>query len=188
MTLALSCPPLSIEIIDGNIADQEVDAVVNAANNHFWMGSGVAGALKSRGGVEIEREAMAQGPVEPGACVLTGGGRLPARHVIHAAVMGQDLQTSAAIIERATTAALALADARGLGSIAFPAFGTGVGGFPLDDCARVMLDAVQRYAPRATAVRLVRFVLYGRAAYDAFAAVANEQFIAKDTKGTKDRC
>ena len=69
--------------------------------NHFWMGSGVAGAIKARGGQEIERDAMAQGPMEPGECVITTGGRLPARHVIHAAVMGQDLRTSASIIGRA---------------------------------------------------------------------------------------
>src|SRR5262245_22449005 len=101
-----------------------MDAVVNAANNHFWMGAGVAGALKARGGAAIESEAMAQGPVEPGECVITSGGRLKARHVIHAAVMGQDLQTSAAIIERATRNSLALAAQHQLTSIAFPAFGT----------------------------------------------------------------
>ena len=111
------------------------DAVVNAANNAFWMGAGVAGALKARGGQEIEAEAMAQGPVEPGECVVTSGGRLPARYVIHAAVMGQDLRTSAALIERATRNSLALAEAR-VWSIAFPAFGTGVGGFSIDDARR----------------------------------------------------
>src|SRR5687768_4302244 len=95
-------PPLTIEIVEGDIAAQDTDAIVNAANNHFWMGAGVAGAIKARGGVEIEREAMAQGPVDPGRCVVTSGGRLAARHVIHAAVMGQDLVTSASIIERAT--------------------------------------------------------------------------------------
>src|SRR5436309_4676158 len=128
---------VTIEVAEGDIAAEDVDAVVNAANNHFWMGSGVAGALKARGGAAIEREAMAQGPVEPGECVVTSGGRLPARHVIHAAVMGQDLRTSAGIIELATRNALALADARHLASIAFPALGTGVGGFPLDRAARV---------------------------------------------------
>jgi O-acetyl-ADP-ribose deacetylase len=143
---------------------------VNAANNHFWMGSGVAGALKSRGGETIEREAMAQGPVEPGECVITSGGRLKARHVIHAAVMGQDLETSAAIIARATAGALALADAHGLGTIAFPALGTGVGGFPLDDCARTMIAVIRRHTPGT--VRLVRLVLFGRPAYDAFARAA----------------
>src|SRR6185369_15432615 len=92
---AFSVPPLTIEIVDDDIAAQNTDAIVNAANNAFWMGSGVAGAIKSRGGKAIEDEAMAQGPVEPGECVLTSAGRLRARYVIHAAVMGQDLATSA---------------------------------------------------------------------------------------------
>ncbi|OFW33798.1 MAG: hypothetical protein A3G76_03590, partial [Acidobacteria bacterium RIFCSPLOWO2_12_FULL_65_11] len=130
--LSFSLPPLTIEILDGDIAAQSTDAIVNAANNAFWMGAGVAGAIKARGGREIEVEAMAQGPVEPGECVVTSGGRLAARHVIHAAVMGQDLRTSGALIDRATRRTLALADRLGLVSIALPAFGTGVGGFSLD--------------------------------------------------------
>src|SRR5881394_2136987 len=117
--IAFDIPPLRLEIADGDIAAEPADAVVNAANNHFWMGAGVAGALKARGGVEIEAEAMAQGPVDPGACVITSGGRLPARHVIHAAVMGQDLRTSADLIARATTGSLALAETHQLASIAF---------------------------------------------------------------------
>src|SRR6266699_1076825 len=137
---------LTLQITEGDLTAETTDAVVNAANNHFWMGSGVAGAIKSRGGQEIEREAMAQGPVEPGECVITTGGRLRARHVIHAAVMGQDLRTWSAIIARATTNALVLAGAYGLTSIAFPAFGTGVGGFPVDECARVMIGAIRQHA------------------------------------------
>src|SRR5438874_8026527 len=137
---------VTIEVAEGDIAAEDVDAVVNAANNHFWMGAGVAGALKARGGASIEAEAMAQGPVEPGACVITSGGRLRARHVIHAAVMGQDLQTSAAIIDRATRNALRMADVHELESIALPALGTGVGGFPIDECARIMIDAIRAEA------------------------------------------
>lgn len=170
--IAFALPPLSLEILDGDLADQAVDAVVNAANNALWMGSGVAGALKARGGAEIEREAMRQGPVEPGESIMTGAGRLPARHVIHAAVMGQDLRTSAVFIERATRSALASADARGLASIAFPAFGTGVGGFPLDECAQIMIDAIAGFARSATSLTLVRLVLYGRVPYETFVAAA----------------
>ena len=178
---AFSIPPLTIEIVDDDIAAQATDAIVNATNNAFWMGSGVAGAIKSRGGKSIEDEAMAQGPVEPGQCVLTSAGRLKARHVIHAAVMGQDLKTSATLIETATRNTLRLAESRGLASIALPAFGTGVGGFAVAECARIMIDAVQAHATeareRATAtgsLRLVRFVLFGQAAYDAFERVARE--------------
>lgn len=172
--IAFPAGPVTIEIADGNIADQQVDAVVNAANNHFWMGAGVAGALKARGGVEIEREAMAQGPVTPGACVVTGGGSLPARHVIHAAVMGQDLSTSGPVIYLATVRTLETAEARGFTSIALPAFGTGVGGFAIAECARIMATTVKKHAADARTLRLVRFVLFGRHAYDAFAAAARE--------------
>jgi O-acetyl-ADP-ribose deacetylase (regulator of RNase III) len=173
--IAFSIPPLSLEIADGDIAAEATDAVVNAANNRFWMGAGVAGALKARGGQQIEAEAMAQGPVEPGECVMTSAGRLPARVVIHAAVMGQDLRTSEALIELATRNALKLAEARQLTSIAFPAFGTGVGGFALDACARVMIDAIRAHAKAAVSVRLVRLVLFGLPAYHAFAEVAGER-------------
>jgi O-acetyl-ADP-ribose deacetylase (regulator of RNase III) len=148
---------------------------VNAANNAFWMGSGVAGAIKRRGGAQIERDAMAQGPVDPGESVLTPAGALPARFVIHAAVMAQDLQTSAKLIRLATESALRLAADHGLVSIALPALGTGVGGFPLTDCAHVMLEAVRTHAAEGpTSLRDVRFVLYGREAHDAFAARASE--------------
>jgi O-acetyl-ADP-ribose deacetylase (regulator of RNase III) len=175
----LSCfsiPYLSIEIVDGDIAAQATDAVVNAANNAFWMGAGVAGAIKARGGQAIEDEAVAQGPVEPGECVMTSGGRLPARHVIHAAVMGQNLRTSATLITRATTNALAMGEAYGLGSMSLPAFGTGVGGFPIHECARLMLEVVKAHASSARSLRLVRFVLFGHTAYGAFEHVAQDIF------------
>ena len=172
--LAFSVPPLRVEIADGDIAAETTDAVVNAANNAFWMGSGVAGALKARGGQGIEAAAMAQGPVEPGECVITPGGRLAARHVIHAAVMGQNLETSAALIERATRNSLALAERERLTSIAFPAFGTGVGGFSVTDCARIMLTVIRGKTRPATTLRLIRLVLFGQPAYRRFAGIAGE--------------
>jgi len=172
--ISFRLPELTLDILEGDLAAETTDAVVNAANNAFWMGAGVAGALKARGGQSIEAEAMAQGPVEAGECVITSGGRLPARFVIHAAVMGQDLQTSAALIDRATRNALHLAAARQLTTAAFPAFGTGVGGFPLAECARIMIEAVRAHASSATSLRRVRLVLFGKAAYLAFAEVAGE--------------
>ena len=123
--------PLELEVVEGDIAALDVDAVANAANDRLWMGAGVAGALKRAGGEEIEREAVAKGPIALGDAVATGAGRLPARWVIHAAVMGQDLRTSAEAIESATHRALEVADEIGAESLALPAFGTGVGGFPL---------------------------------------------------------
>jgi O-acetyl-ADP-ribose deacetylase (regulator of RNase III) len=166
--------PLTIEITEGDITAQDTDAIVNAANDHFWMGAGVAGAIKSRGGVEIEREAMALGPVTPGESVVTGAGALAARHVIHAAVMGQDLQTDAGLIGRATRSALEAAAARGLRSIAFPAIGTGVGGFPVGECAAVMIEAVRAHARGGTSLARVVFVLFGAAAHHEFERAAVE--------------
>ncbi|HKP18140.1 MAG TPA: macro domain-containing protein [Gaiellaceae bacterium] len=157
---------MELEVVNGDIAALEVDAVANAANNHLWMGAGVAGALKRAGGEEIEREAVAKGPIEVGDAVATGAGRLPARWVIHAAVMGQDLVTDARLIRRATRRALEVADELGAESLALPAFGTGVGGFPLDDCARIMVEEARRFEP--STLRRVVFAVYGDEAERAF--------------------
>src|SRR4051795_1487018 len=97
---------LRLEVREGDIAAVEADAVANAANDHLWMGAGVAGALKRAGGDEIEREAVAQGPIEPGTAVATTAGRLTARYGTHGAVMGQDLRTNAALTARTTRACL----------------------------------------------------------------------------------
>jgi O-acetyl-ADP-ribose deacetylase (regulator of RNase III) len=156
-----------IDVVRGDIAAVEADAIVNAANDQLWMGAGVAGALKRAGGDEIEREAMAKGPIAVGDAVATGAGRLKAKWVIHAAAMGQDLRTDADKIRRATQSALRVADEIGARSIAFPALGTGVGGFPVDECARIMVEAVRA---RVGEVERVIFVLRGDDAYRAFEA------------------
>jgi O-acetyl-ADP-ribose deacetylase (regulator of RNase III) len=158
--------PLELVVVEGDIAALDVDAVANAANDRLWMGAGVAGALKRAGGDEIEREAVAKGPIAVGDAVATGAGRLPARWVIHAAVMGQDLRTSADAIETATRRTLEVADELGAESLALPAFGTGVGGFPLDECAGLMVAAVRAYEPRT--LRRVVFAVYGAEAEAAF--------------------
>jgi len=172
--IAFDLGGLTLEILDGDIARQPTDAIVNAANNAFWMGAGVAGAIKALGGPQIEADAMSQGPVEPGECVVTAAGQLAARFVIHAAVMGQDLRTSAAFIERATSKALAVAEELRLSSIAYPALGTGVGGFPVDECARLMIGAVRARAATRDTLRRVRFVLFGQAPYRTFVEIAGE--------------
>lgn len=159
---------IRVEVYKGDITQLELDALVNAANNRLWMGGGVAGALKRAGGKEIEAEAVRQGPIAIGEAVVTGAGMLKARYVIHAAVMGQDLQTDADKIRRATRNSLLRGDELGIESIAFPALGTGVGGFPLDECARIMIDEVRRYAAKETGLKKVAFVLFGQPAYRAF--------------------
>jgi O-acetyl-ADP-ribose deacetylase len=150
---------LAIDVVEGDIAAMAVDAVANAANDALWMGAGVAGALKRAGGEEIEREAMAMAPIPPGTAVATSGGRLPARWVIHGAVMGQDLQTSPDLVRATTRAGLQKADELGAESLALPAFGTGVGGFSVDECARIMTEETRRFEPRS--LRRVVFAVFG---------------------------
>ena len=160
-----------MEVVEGNIAALEVDAIANAANNRLWMGSGVAGAIKRAGGEEIEREAMAKGPIEVGEAVATGGGSLPAKWVIHGAVMGQDLRTDATLVGRTTRRCLEVADELGARSLALPAFGTGVGGFPVEECARIMVAEARAYEP-SSLERLV-FAVYGEEAETAFRAAVD---------------
>ena len=163
---------LDLSVVEGDIAALEVDAIANAANNALWMGSGVAGAIKRAGGEEIEREAVSKGPIEVGDAVATSGGNLAARWVIHGAVMGQDLRTNAALVHRTTESCLRVADELGAESLALPAFGTGVGGFPLDECARIMVDVARSCEPRA--LERVVFAVFGADARQAFeAAIAH---------------
>ncbi len=157
-----------VRIIKGDITSFPCDAVVNAANDHLWMGGGVAGAIKRRGGEEIEQDAVRQGPIPIGDAVATGAGRLPARYVIHAVTMGQDLVTSERDIRAATRSALRLADRLGLRSVALPALGTGVGGFPLDRAAAAMLEETIAHLSQAARPGEVVFALFDETAYREF--------------------
>jgi O-acetyl-ADP-ribose deacetylase (regulator of RNase III) len=157
---------MRLEVVEGDIAELDVDAIANAANDHLWMGAGVAGALKRAGGEEIEREAVALGPIGLGEAVATGAGRLKARHVIHGAVLGQDLRTNDELVSRTTKSCLELADELGARSLALPAFGTGVGGFPLDRCAAIMVGEAQGFEP-ASLERIV-FAVFGEDARETF--------------------
>ena len=159
---------MKLEVREGDIAAVEADAVANAANDRLWMGAGVAGALKRAGGDEIEREAMALGPIPLGSAVATAAGQLPARWVIHGAAMGQDLRTDADLVARTTRSCLEVADELGCRSLALPAFGTGVGGFSLGDCARIMVERARRFEPAS--LERVIFAVFGSEAYDAFSS------------------
>ncbi|HKS77860.1 MAG TPA: macro domain-containing protein [Gaiellaceae bacterium] len=161
-----------LEVRDGDIAAVEVDAVANAANDRLWMGAGVAGALKRAGGDEIEREAVALGPIPLGSAVATSAGSLPARWVIHGAVMGQDLRTDADLVRRTTRSCLQLADELGCRSLALPAFGTGVGGFALAECARIMVAEARSFEPQT--LERVIFAVFGGEAYDVFVTAASD--------------
>lgn len=151
-----------------DITTLAVDAIVNAANTHLWMGGGVAGAIKRQGGEEIEREASRQGPIAVGEAVVTGAGRLPARAVIHAATMGPDLVTDERAIRAATRSALVRAAERRFSSIALPALGTGVGGFPLERAAAVMLEEIAAHVRGGTTLQEIVLAVRGAQAREAF--------------------
>ncbi len=168
-----------IEVVKGDITDEESDALVNAANNHLWMGGGVAGAIKRKGGEEIEEEAVTQGPVDVGQAVLTGAGRLRARHIIHAAVMGQDLHTDQKKIADATRSSLKLAEREGFSSVSFPALGTGVGGFSIFHCATIMISEAIGFLTTSTHLRHIRFVLFDQETFAVFEDELKLQFSAK---------
>jgi O-acetyl-ADP-ribose deacetylase len=164
----------SVMVERGDITDSEVDAIVNAANSSLAMGAGVAGALKRKGGVIIEEEAMRQGPIEVGEAILTTAGNLAATHVIHAATMGPDLKTDVAKITTATKSTLQLADKHRLTSIAFPALGAGVGGVAPALAAEAMVTTLLEYIKgRPTSLKRVVFVVYQDEAYRAFTETLN---------------
>jgi len=151
-----------IAILRGDITDIDADAVVNAANTDLVLGSGVAGAIWRKGGPGIQAECDRKSPVPLGEAAITGGGDLKARYVIHAAAMHPGGCVSAESLSGATLNSLKRAGEAGIETIAFPAIGTGVGGFPMKECAEIMLDAViARSAEYAPDLEKVYFVLFG---------------------------
>jgi len=159
-----------IQLWNGDICDLEVDAIVNPANPSLWMATGVGGAIKRAGGDSIEFDAVRQGPVEVGDAVVTPAGRLAARLVIHAVSLDRDRRTSAVAIRSAVRSAMARARENDVASIAFPALGTGVGGYPLDEAAQITLAAVHEELPSSPSIDVVTFALRGASAYAAFEA------------------
>lgn len=165
-----------IELLRGDIAEQDTEAVVNAANNYLWMGSGVAGAIKAKGGDEIETEAISKGPIEIGEAVLTRGGKLKAKYVIHAAAMGQDLSTDAEIIKKTTRSVLTLAENKSISSLSLPALGTGVGGFSVEACGSLMLKECVDFLQSSKKVKLLRFVLFSEEDFSEFESALQSIF------------
>src|SRR5947209_18916099 len=133
---------LTVEILQGDLTQQDVDAIVNAATNDLELGGGVAGAIARAGGPQIQAECRAIGPIDVGDAAITGGGNLTARFVIHAASMQLGGRTSADSLRGSTRRSLEIASDRDLRSVAFPAVGTGIARFPLEECARIMLEEV----------------------------------------------
>src|SRR3954453_17298587 len=157
-----------IELWNGDICDLEVDAIVNAANLSLWMSTGVGGALKRAGGDAIEFAAVRQAPVPLGGAIVTPAGKLAAKFVIHAVSLDRDRRTSGPVIDAAVRSAMARAREVGATSVAFPALGTGVGGFPIDEAARITVDAVREELNDSPGIAHVVFALRGAAAYEAF--------------------
>jgi O-acetyl-ADP-ribose deacetylase (regulator of RNase III) len=163
-----------IRIEEGDLTEVQADAIVNAANTQLQLGSGVAGAIRAKGGSQIQEECDRHGPIPLGEVALTSGGSLPARHVIHAAAMELGGTVSEAALRSVTRRSLELATARGFRSIAFPAIGTGVGAFPLTRCAEIMMEEVQNHLRELTCVEEVRFVLFGEPALRVFEQVHDQ--------------
>ena len=158
-----------IKIIQGDITELEVDAIVNAANNKMVMGGGVAGAIKKKGGKIIEEEAVKKGPIKIGEATFTQGGSLPAKYVIHAATMGMDFKTDENKIRESCKNALRIAEELKIKSVAFPALGCGVGGFPLLAAAKIMAQEVMKHLrENKSRLKEIIFCLYDKEAYDVF--------------------
>ena len=159
-----------IEVLDADITTLDVDAIANAANTRLLHGGGVAGAISRAGGPAVQEESREKAPIGLGEAVETTAGDMPSRWVIHAATMELGGPTDAGIIRRATAATLAKADELGVRSLALVAFGTGVGGFPLDEAARIEVEEVRRHLDRGSDLERVVFAVHGDAARRAFEA------------------
>ena len=147
-----------ISTYQGDITELKIDAIVNAANSDLWMGSGVAGAIKEKGGEEIELEAMTLGPIRPGEAVMTTGGRLPAKYVIHCAGMPPGGNATYWNVKSSVGSALALACDSNLTGIAFPAIGAGVGGLPPEESAKAIAESIIHYTKRPGSVKRIFLV------------------------------
>jgi len=163
-----------IVLMQGDLTEMDADAIVNAANNDLQLGGGVAGAIRRKGGEAIQRECNAIGSVPIGGAAITSGGNLRARHVIHAASMQLGGQTTARALRSSTAHSLRIAAENGLKSIAFPAVGTGIAGFPLSECAQIMLREVVEHLKETSSLEKVYFVLYDELALAAFEKVRAE--------------
>lgn len=167
----------------GDITEMDTDAIVNAANNDLMLGAGVAGAIRRKGGEEIQRECDAIGSIPLGFAAITGAGKLKAKYVIHAASMGLGGLTNADTLRRSTAHSLRLAAERGLKTIAFPAIGTGIAGFPMQECAEIMLDEAAEHLEGGTSLESIYFVLFDEPARAIFESTWKRMQLGA-TKGT----
>ena len=167
-----------IVLLQGDLTEMDVEAIVNAANNDLQLGGGVAGAIRRKGGEAIQRECDAIGSIPIGGAAITSGGKLRARYVIHAASMQLGGETTARALRSSTAHALRIASERGLRSIAFPAVGTGIAGFPIPECARIMLRETLEHLQKTTSLEKVYFVLFDSSALSEFEKARTEMIAA----------
>jgi O-acetyl-ADP-ribose deacetylase (regulator of RNase III) len=165
----------SIEVLETDITSLDVDAIANAANTELMHGGGVAGAIARAGGETVNRESREKAPIGLGEAVETTAGQMPSKWVIHAATMELGGPTSADIIRRATASTLRKADELGAKSLALVAFGTGVGGFPLDEAASIEAEEVHRHLSEGSGLERVVFAVRGADAREAFERALSER-------------
>ena len=167
-----------IVLREGDITAESVDAIINAANSDLVLGSGVAGAIREKGGPSIQAECDSHGPVEVGGAVATGAGDLDAKYVLHAASMPPGGQASAESVRTSMRHCLALAAERGCASLAVPAIGAGVAGVPLQRSAEILIEEARVHLEGDTPLQEIRFVLFGEQAYRVFESVNDAAKIA----------
>jgi O-acetyl-ADP-ribose deacetylase (regulator of RNase III) len=160
--------PTKIYFVKGDVTEMAVDAIVNAANNDLVLGAGVAGAIRRKGGRRIEEECERIGRIAVGEAAVTTGGNLKALYVIHAASMRLGGHTTADSLRLATRNSLLRAEEKAIKSIAFPAIGTGVAGFPMEQCANIMIKEVFEHLRSRSSLEKIYFVLYDEAAFKIF--------------------
>ncbi len=158
----------------GDITDLAVDAIANAANSDLWMGSGVAGAIKSKGGQQIEDEALSMGPIRPGEAVMTTAGALPSKYVIHCAGMPPGGRATYWKVLASVQAALNIASDHNLTSIAFPAIGAGVGGLTEEQSAKAIIDGIIQYVRKPRSVKEITLVGFNKYTCECFNSAINE--------------
>jgi O-acetyl-ADP-ribose deacetylase (regulator of RNase III) len=163
-----------IVLSQGDLTELDADAIVNAANNDLLLGGGVAGAIRLKGGPAIQRECDAIGSIPVGFAAITSGGNLKARYVIHAASMPLGGRTTAPALRSSTAHCLRIAAENNLKSIAFPAVGTGIAGFPMRECAEIMLRECAVHLKGKTSLERIYFVLFDQASLDVFEQVWKE--------------
>jgi O-acetyl-ADP-ribose deacetylase len=176
-----------IVLLEGDITAQAVDAIVNAANSRLQLGSGVAGAIREKGGPSIQAECDRIGPIAVGEAAVTGAGDLPARFVIHAAGMALGGRADERSVRSAMRAALERAREKGCRTIAVPAIGAGIAGFPLQRCAEVLLEEAGRHLAGETSLEEIRFVLFGEPAYRVFEMVNDAAKVAAQMERLRSR-